>query len=77
MGDEMREFLFTYHFGGKSWGTSVFADSEAEAKEKIKAVGMARYDGELHMRIPAGASAFGLVPRLIVWLRNRHWLGVR
>lgn len=70
MAEAAREFLFTYHFDGKSWGTSVFASDEAEAKEKIKAVGMARYDGELMMRIPAAASMLGLLPRLIVWLRS-------
>lgn len=71
-----REFLFTYRFGGADWGITIFAADAAEAREKIKAVALARYDGELHMRIPAGASAFGIVPRLIVWLRNRRWLGV-
>jgi len=72
-----REFLFTYRFGGEEWGTTVFASDPAEAKEKIKAMALARYDGEIHMRIPASASVFGLVPRLIVWLRQRRWLGVR
>lgn len=73
---KQREFLFTYRFGGADWGTSVFADDPAEAKEKIKAMALARYDGELMMRIPAGASLFGIVPRMIVWLRQRRWLGV-
>jgi hypothetical protein len=66
-----REFLFSYHFAGKTWGTSVFADSEAEAKEKIKAVGMARYDGELMMRIPAALPGAGGLTRLITWFQNR------
>jgi hypothetical protein len=69
--DADREFLFAYHFGGAEWGISIFASDEAEAKEKIKAVGMARFDGELAMRIPAYAGAGGLVPSLICWLRNR------
>lgn len=72
-----REFLFTYRFGGAEWGISIFASDPAEAKEKVKAVALARYDGELHMRIPACASVFGLLPRLMVWLRNRRWMGVR
>ena len=76
MTDATREFLFTYRFGGAEWGISIFAADPAEAREKIKAVALARYDGELHMRIPARASVFGLVPRLIVWLRNRRGLGV-
>lgn len=72
-----REFLFTYRFAGAEWGISIFATDPAEAREKIKAVALARYDGELEMRIPAYASGFGLLPRLIVWLRQRRWLGVR
>lgn len=72
----MKEFLFNYRFGGSDWGITIFADDAAEAKEKIKAVALARYEGELHMCIPVGAAMFGLVPRLIVWLRNRRWLGV-
>lgn len=66
-----REFLFTYRFGGAEWGTSVFASDPAEAKEKIKAVGMARYDGELMGRIPAAVGAGGILARLIVWWKNR------
>lgn len=71
-----REFLFNYRFGGAEWGISIFAADPAEAKEKIKAVAFARYEGELAMRIPAALGGFGLVPRLICWLRNRRWLGV-
>lgn len=73
---DMREFLFSYRFDGTEWGITIFADDATQAREKIKAVALARYDGELHMRIPAGASLFGLVPRLILWLRQRKWLGV-
>lgn len=72
-----REFLFNYRFGGAEWGISIFAADPTEAREKIKAVALARYEGELDMRIPAVVSVFGLVPRLIVWLRRRCWLGVR
>jgi hypothetical protein len=75
-GEIMREFLFNYRFGGAEWGITIFANDAAEAREKIKAVAMARYEGEMHMRIPASASLFGIVPRLIVWLRQRRWLGV-
>lgn len=71
-----REFLFTYRFGDAEWGITIFAADAAEAREKIKAVALARYDGELHMRIPAVGSFFGLLPRVIVWLRRRRWLGV-
>lgn len=67
----MREYLFTYRFDGAEWGTSVFARDPAEAKEKIKAVALARYDGELHERIPAAIPGAGLFVRALTWWRNR------
>lgn len=76
MSDASREFLFTYRYGGAEWGITIFAADATEAREKIKAVALARYDGELHMRIPAVVGVFGLVPHIICWLRNRRWLGV-
>jgi hypothetical protein len=66
----MTEYLFSYRFDGKEWGTTVFANSPAEAREKIKAQGMARYDGELEMRIPAFAPGAGLLARFICWFKN-------
>lgn len=73
----MREFLFNYHFNGSEWGITIYANDAAEAKEKIKAVALARYEGEMYMRIPASMSLFGLLPRVITWLRQRQWYGVR
>lgn len=77
MNDASREFLFTYRFDGAEWGISIFARDAVEAQEKIKAVSMARYDGELMMLIPASVSAFGLVPRIIVWWKRRRWLKIK
>lgn len=71
MAEANREFLFTYRFGGHEWGTSVFATDADEAKEKIKAVGMARYDGEMMMRIPAVAPGAGLLVRFLCWWKAR------
>jgi hypothetical protein len=65
-----REFLFSYRYGGSEWGISIFAADPAEAREKIKAVGMARYDGELMMRIPAAPGA-GLIARWVTAWKNR------
>lgn len=50
--DADREFLFEYRFGGAEWGISIYAASADEAREKIKAVGMARYKGEVAATIP-------------------------
>lgn len=61
----MREFLFEYRFGGAEWGISIFANDPVEAREKIKAVGLARYKGETVAKIPAGP-----VGRLMAWLKS-------
>lgn len=66
-----REFLFNYRFAGSEWGITIHAASPAEAKEKIKAVALARYDGELMARIPAAVPAAGLITKLICWWKNR------
>lgn len=66
-----REFLFTYRFKGSEWGISVHAADPVEAREKIKAVALARYDGELMARIPAAIPGAGLLTRMIVWWKSR------
>jgi hypothetical protein len=66
-----REFLFTYRFDGKEWGVSVFARNAAEAKEKIKAIALARYDGELAVRIPAAIPGAGWMVRVLCWWKMR------
>jgi hypothetical protein len=43
----MNEYLFEYHFAGSTWGIRIHADSASQAREKIKAVGMAAYRGEV------------------------------
>ena len=65
-----REFLFNYRFGGAEWGITIFADNPAQAKEKIKAVALARYDGELKMRIPAAVPAAGALARMLCKWKN-------
>lgn len=57
----MKEYLFSYYFKGKKWSTSVFAETEAEAKLKMLAQAQADYDGVLAMRIPAPRFALKLV----------------
>lgn len=71
MANADREFLFNYRFGGSEWGITIHASDAAEAREKIKAVGLARYQGEVGEQIPFASSGLGLVPRLLVWWRNR------
>lgn len=53
-----REFQFTYRFGGHEWGIFIHASNPVEAREKIKAVALARYDGEVAMKIPVPLGGF-------------------
>ena len=55
---KFKEYLFSYRFGGKNWTVSVFAASPDEAKEKIKAVAHAEYDGDLYTRQSSLVSTF-------------------
>ncbi len=48
-----REYLFNYRFAGSEWGITIHAKSPAEAREKIKQVSLARYEGEVAAKIPA------------------------
>lgn len=65
----MREYLFSYRYDGTDWGISIFAEDEAQAKQKIKMVSLARYDGELMARLPAVVGG-GIIARLICWWKN-------
>lgn len=51
MTEASREFLFEYRFGGLEWGITIHASDPVEAREKIKAVGLARYQGEVAAKV--------------------------
>ena len=62
-----REFAFTYRFNGAEWTISIFADDPAQAREKIKQVALARYDGEIVKRIPVPGAGW-----IAGWLLRRR-----
>lgn len=63
-----REFLFNYRFDGADWGITIFARDAAEAREKIRAVGMARYEGAVQAKVPVPGA--GLIARILGALRR-------
>lgn len=65
-----REFLFEYRFAGADWSFCIFAADPAEAREKIKAVGLARYKGEVAMKIPASVPGAGFLVSAILRIKN-------
>ncbi|AZN97182.1 hypothetical protein EJ066_07705 [Mesorhizobium sp. M9A.F.Ca.ET.002.03.1.2] len=44
---EFNRYLFEYRHGGAEWGVEIVARSPEEAKERIKSLGWARYQGEI------------------------------
>lgn len=42
----IRKFPFTYRFDGADWCIEIPARSLEEAKERVKVLGFARYEGE-------------------------------
>lgn len=66
---EVTNYLFSYRYDGKEFGLVVPAYSLDEARGRIRAMVLSRYDGELVVRIPAFPTA-GLFVRAIAAVRN-------
>lgn len=69
----MQEHLFTYTFAGERYSFAIPAESENEARNRVKAIGAtATYDGELVATIPAvvGTWAPSLFVRFMNWIRG-------
>lgn len=61
----MKKYLFHYHFQGKKWGFDVYANSQEEAVQKVKAISQAIYDGECMMEIHLPENPLSKIARLI------------
>lgn len=64
---KMPTHLFRYRFQGKEYAFDIPAASPAEAKERLKAIAWAQYDGELVASVPV---ELGLFARIAVALQN-------
>jgi hypothetical protein len=62
---DTRKFLFTYRYDGAEYGLDVVAETAEEAKERVRQMSLARYDGEVFasIRVPG----VGLVDRFVDW----------
>lgn len=68
-GEKWWNFSFSYDWDGKEYAFDMCARSEQEAKDRIKRLPLARYDGQVDGGpIPFSRGGF-LVP-LICWWRN-------
>ncbi len=52
MDDTYQKYLFSYRFEGHEYGFDIPARSPEEAKARLSAMGLARYDGEIKLTIP-------------------------
>ena len=59
--------LFSYGFNGRQYTIDIVAKDADEAKERLKALAWAKYDGVLITRIPVG---LGILARITVAVRN-------
>jgi len=62
-----RKFLFNYRFEGADYGLDVAASDPDEARRKISAIGLARYEGEIFATIRVPARAL-MILRILNWL---------
>lgn len=62
----MKRYLFEYRFGDAEYGFEIPADSLEEARERLKALTWARYEGEIKatVRIPGGGFFYRIARRL-------------
>ena len=69
----MKKYLFHYYFQGAKWACDVYANNPEEAKEKIRAMSQAIYDGELKCEIRIPENLLSRVARLIARItKNIH-----
>jgi len=64
---EYKTHLFSYRFDGASWSLELPAKDAEEAKERMKALAWATYDGVLVANIPLAPRRF---VRFFDWLRG-------
>ncbi|ARA70965.1 hypothetical protein ABWE90_01330 [Pasteurella multocida] len=61
----MKKYLFHYYYQGIQWACDVYANSPEEAKEKVKAMSQAVYDGECKMEIYIPENPLSKIAKLI------------
>jgi hypothetical protein len=64
---QYQTYLFTYRHDGAEWTLEIKARDVHDAKERLKALPFARYDGELIAKVPV---SLGPLMKAAVWLRN-------
>lgn len=63
----MPEYLFEYHHNSEQWSISIWAEDRKDAQARMNKLPLARYVGEVHMKIPA---RLGWVAKAYCAIRN-------
>lgn len=66
MGVEFKRYLFEYRHENSEWGIEIVATSPQDARERLKALTWARYQGEIQAKvtIPSGGLLLKCASRL-------------
>ena len=67
MNDELKTFLVSYHHDGADWILEIMARDAADARARLKALPLARIDGELVAKVPA---PLGPLAAVVTFVRN-------
>jgi hypothetical protein len=49
----MPEYLYEYNHNGERWSFSIWGEDRDDAQERVNKLPLARYCGEVYMRVPA------------------------
>ena len=52
MNGEFKRYLFEYRHENSDWALEVVATSPEDAKQRLKALAWARYEGEISAKVP-------------------------
>lgn len=70
-GEPWWDFAFSYRFEGREYGFEICARSADEAKARLSAMGLARFEGQCHGG-PIPVSRGLMVPLLTAWMNWRR-----
>lgn len=76
MGVEFKRYLFEYRHEGSEWGIEVVASSPSDARERLKALTWARYQGEIKAKVavPSAGMLVGAANRLARLLQLQRFV---
>ena len=57
----MPEYIYEYHHDGDQWSFTIWGEDKEDAQDRINKLPLARYCGEVKMRVPAHFGWFARV----------------